>query len=154
MKKPQGPIPMSTNRFFNTVNYQHKTLINEKLEEVKASLTLDNKKEMFIHKLDYSVYNTINQLAKEILIKEGLMSETDELSPECHLSFGQMNWTYNYKGNSFNTYQSCSTFTYTKPFEASFTYLGYGGEDRTFIYNQIINNFSAKVIKTFNRHSN
>jgi len=150
MKKPQGFIPMSPTRFFQTVTYQRRSLSTEEFENLKNTLTVDESVDFF-SKLEYQVYSAINELAKEVLVKEGLLSETEPFFPKCTVIEDEIEWVDTLKDEQSISYQDCLIFNYTSPFKASFIYVGYKrNQYHTQTYRNIINTFSKDVIINYN----
>ncbi|MED3954667.1 hypothetical protein P4603_21490 [Priestia aryabhattai] len=151
MKKPRGFIPMSPTRFFQTVTYQRRSLSIDELENLKNTLTVDGSVD-FLSKLEYQVYSTINELAKEVLVQEGILSKTDPFFPKCIVREDEIKWIDNLKGEKTTELQGCLVFNYISPFKATFIYVGYKRNPyHTQTYSNIINNFSRDVIKTYTK---
>ncbi|MET1122953.1 hypothetical protein ABWU59_28965 [Priestia megaterium] len=151
MKKPRGSIPMSPTRFFQNVTYQRLSLSTEEFENLKNTLNVDGPVN-FMSKLEYQVYSTINELAKEVLVQEGTLSKTDPFFPECTVREDEIKWIDNLKGEKTTELQGCLVFNYISPFKATFIYVGYKrNQYHTQIYSNIINDFSRDVIKTYTK---
>ncbi|MDM8151046.1 hypothetical protein [Priestia megaterium] len=151
MKKPRGSIPMSPTRFFQTVTYQRLSLSTEEFENLKNTLDVDGPVD-FMSKLEYQVYSTINELAKEVLVQEGTLSKTDLFFPKCTVREDEIKWIDNLKGEKTIELQGCLVFNYISPFKATFIYVGYKrNQYHTQTYSNIINDFSRDVIKTYTK---
>lgn len=151
MKVSKDVIPMSPTRFFETFEWIRKNTSLEELNELKKTLIIDKSVSNTIKKRDYYIYRTINQLAKEVLLKNGLLSDSKAFSPTCTLLKRQTEFIDRYQNASVISYTNCTIFTYTKPFKASFTYMGHGKKQYyQQWYKDIIDSFTSRILLNYN----
>ncbi|QSX23543.1 hypothetical protein [Priestia megaterium] len=151
MKVSKDVIPMSPTRFFETFEWIRKNTSLEELNELKKTLIIDKSASDAIKKRDYYIYRTINQLAKEVLLKNGLLSDSNTFSPTCTLLKRQTEFIDKYQNASFITYTNCTIFTYIEPFRASFAYMGHGKKQYyQQWYKDIIDSFTSKILLNYN----
>jgi len=151
MKISKDLIPMSPTRFFETFEWIRKSTSLEELNELKKALIIDKSVSDTIKKRDYYIYRTINQLAKEVLLKNGLLSDSKAFSPTCILLKRQTEFIDRYQNASVISYTTCTIFTYTKPFKASFTYMGHGKKQyHQQWYKDIIDSFTSRILLNYN----
>lgn len=145
----RAPVPMSPTRLTNTVNnfFSEEPKINSTIE----GLSFDEKDLEFIPLLAAPQFKSINKLASEVLIKENLLSEEDSYSPKAKHSSGMMKWGYE-KPVSVSTFEAYTTFTYTSPFEATFTFIHLDdSHESTTYYRNEISKFANQVITSFQK---
>ncbi|MGG3125097.1 hypothetical protein ABEP18_31485 [Priestia megaterium] len=152
MKIHKDLIPMSPIRFFETYEGIRKNISQEKLNELRNTLTIDKSVTDTVKDREYCIYSTINQLAKEVLLKEGVLSNKNDFSPVCTLLKRQIEFIDTYQGDNIVSYRYCTIFAYTEPFKASFTYMGYGRNVyHKRLYEDIINTFVLKILNSYNK---
>lgn len=144
-------IPMSPIRFFETFESIRKNTSLEELNQLKKTLIIDKSVSDTIKKRDYYIYSTINQLAKEVLLKNGILSDSSIFSPRCTLLKRRTEFIDRYQNANVISYTNCTIFTYTEPFKASFTYMGHAKkhyyEQR---YKDIIDSFTSRILLNYN----
>ncbi|MGG0480652.1 hypothetical protein ABE039_21850 [Priestia megaterium] len=152
MKIHKNLIPMSPTRFFETFERIRKNISEEKLIELRNTLTVDKSIVDTVKNREYCIYSTINQLAKEVLLKEGVLSNKNDFSPKCTLLKRQIEFIDTYQGDNTVSYRYCTIFSYTEPFKASFTYMGYGKKVyHKRLYEDIIKTFSLKILSSYSK---
>ncbi|MGG0391142.1 hypothetical protein ABEZ76_24640 [Priestia megaterium] len=151
MKISKDLIPMSPTRFFETFEWIRKNTSLEELNELKKILIIDKSVSDTIKNRDYYIYSTINQLAKEVLLKNRLLSDSTTFSPKCTLLKRRIEFIDRYQNANVISYTNCTIFTYTEPFKASFTYIGHANKHYyQQWYKDIIDSFTSRILLNYN----
>ncbi|MGG0509335.1 hypothetical protein ABE078_17840 [Priestia megaterium] len=151
MKISKDLIPMSPTRFFETFEWIRKNTSLEELNDLKNTLIIDKSVSDTIKKRDYYIYSTINQLAKEVLLKNGLLSDSTTISPKCTLLKRRIEYIDRYQNDNVILHTNCTIFTYTEPFKTSFTYIGHARKNYyQQWYKDIIDSFTSRILLNYN----
>jgi len=155
------PIPMSATRFKKTIGEYIRITFKGTKEEFGLHGFLKSKNEECKDRYKVCVFQTINRVAHEVLVKEGLIREDDILVPIATVEDIDYEWEIQstdlmkkfFKTDSIRNSDRAEHFTYTEPFNTTFTYLGNismaDSVEETYFLNNEISKFAKEVVKTY-----
>ncbi|MDG1570451.1 hypothetical protein [Bacillus cereus] len=157
----KATIPMSATRFKKTIGEYIRITFKGTKEEFGLHGFLESKNEKCRNRYKVCVFQTINRVAHEVLVKEGLIREDDILVPIATVEDIDYEWEIQstdlmkkfFKTDSIRSSDRAELFTYTEPFNATFTYMGNismadSVEETSFLNNEILK-FAKEVVKTY-----
>ncbi|MGG0124247.1 hypothetical protein [Bacillus paranthracis] len=157
----KAPIPMSATRFKKTIGEYIRITFKGTKEEFGLHGVLESNNEKCRNRYKICIFQTINHVAHEVLVKDGLIRDDEILVPIATVEDIEYEWEIQstdlmrkyFKTDSIRNSDRAELFTYSEPFNATFTYMGNisladSVEETSFLNNEI-SKFAKEVIKTY-----
>lgn len=157
----KAPIPMSATRLKKTIREYIRITFKGTKEEFDLHGVLESNNEKCRNRYKVCIFQTINHVAHEVLVKDGLIRDDEILVPIATVKDIEYEWEIQstdlmrkyFKTDSIKNSNRVELFTYTEPFNATFTYMGNisladSVEETSFLNNEILK-FAKEIIKTY-----
>ncbi|MCU5032090.1 hypothetical protein BK720_07185 [Bacillus thuringiensis serovar brasilensis] len=157
----KAPIPMSATRFKKTIEEYIRITFKGTKEEFDLHGVLESNNKKCRNRYEFCIFQTINHVAHEVLVKDGLIRDDEILVPIATVEDIEYEWEIQstdlmrkyLKTDSIRNSNRVELFNYTEPFNATFTYidnisLADSVEETSFLNNEI-SKFAKEIIKTY-----